>query len=40
MIRVKIINKGAGFGFGIVKGKKNLVLHLPFLSINFKGKNI
>jgi len=36
MKSAKIINKGSGFGFGIVKGKRNVVIHLPFFSINLK----
>ena len=36
MKAIKVINKGSNFGFGIVKGKSNIVIHLPFFSINIK----
>lgn len=37
MKTVKIINKGIRcFGFGVVVGAHNVVIHVPFASINIK----
>lgn len=36
MKTLTIINKNSSFQFGIVNGKKNLVVHFPFFSVNIK----